>query len=253
MRSVITCTLLLAITFTGCNEPVDQKSKTFFVVQEWSGPTPWTDTPFLNDPEEFQFAVISDIQGGNRPGIFEQAVEKINLIHPEFVVSVGDLIDGYTDDEDIVDKEWKTFEKQMAPLGMRFFFVPGNHDLSNDMMTTEWEERFGRSYYYFVYRNVLFLCLNSEDPSSHNISSAQIEYMAKALKDHKDVRWTMVFMHQPMWLSENTGWKQIEAMLATASPYGAGRTSSLLCQVRTQWSKLHQACNDRWRQRSDRL
>ena len=72
------------------------------------------------------------------------------------------------------------FKKQLAPLGMRFFFVPGNHDLSNDMMTTEWEKRFGCSYYYFVYRNVLFLCLNTEDPSSHNISSAQVEYMAKA-------------------------------------------------------------------------
>ena len=76
MRSVITCTLLLAITFTGCNKPVDQKSKAFFVAQEWSGPTPWTDTPLLNDPEEFEFAVISDIQGGNRRAFLNRPSEK---------------------------------------------------------------------------------------------------------------------------------------------------------------------------------
>jgi hypothetical protein len=213
MRYLLTCTILLVITFAGCNEVIEPKGEAFFVFQEQNGPNPWTDRPFLNDPEDFQFAVISDIQGGNRPGIFEKAVEKINLMNPEFVLSIGDLIDGYTDDEHVVDKQWKTFEKQIAPLGMRFFFVPGNHDLSNNMMTKKWEDRFGRSYYHFVYRNVLFLCLNSEDPLPNNISSAQIEYMAKALNDHKDVRWTMVFMHQPMWLSENAGWKQVEAML----------------------------------------
>ena len=184
MRYLTTFTILVAtISLAGCNGPIKQENRISFVVQEWDGAKPWTGKPIVNDPDEFQFVVISDLHGDNRPGIFEKAVEKINLMNPEFVLSVGDLIDGYTNDEYVVDKQWEAFEKLIGPLGMRFFFVPGNHDVSNDMMTEKWEERFGRSYYHFVYRNVLFLCLNSEDPPSHRMSDAQVEYVAKALHD----------------------------------------------------------------------
>ncbi|HEC43261.1 MAG TPA: hypothetical protein ENI20_10570 [Bacteroides sp.] len=214
LRILRAFTILFAMfTIAGCSGPIKKESKTSFVVQEWDGPKPWTGKPIVNDPDDFQFVIIADLHGGNRPGIFEKAVEKINLMNPEFVLSVGDLIDGYTEDEYLVDKQWDAFEEQIAPLGMRFFFVPGNHDLSNDMMTEKWEERFGRSYYHFVYRNVLFLCLNSEDPPSHQMSDAQVEYVAKALDENRNARWTMVFMHKPLWLSENTGWEKIEAML----------------------------------------
>ncbi len=214
MRYLTTFTICVAmITLAGCGELVEQESKSDFVVQEWDGPKPWTGKPILNDPDDFQFAIIADIHGGNRPGIFEKAVKKINLMNPEFVLSVGDLINGYTKDESLVDKQWNAFENQIAPLGMRFFFVPGNHDLSNNMMIEKWEDRFGRSYYHFVYRNVLFLCLNSEDTLPHHISNAQVEYVAKALAENKDVRWTMVFMHKPFWLVKKIGWEKIEAML----------------------------------------
>jgi predicted phosphodiesterase len=214
MRYLTTLTILVtAITLAGCNGLNKQESRTSFVVQEWTGPKPWTSKPIVNDPDDFQFVVISDLHGDNRPGVFEKAVEKINLMNPEFVLSVGDLIAGYTNDEDVIDEQWEAFEKQIAPLGMRFFFVPGNHDLSNDMMTEKWEDRFGRSYYHFVYRDVLFLCLNSEDPPSHRMSDAQVEFVAKALDENRNVRWTMVFMHKPLWLSEGTGWEKIEAML----------------------------------------
>jgi predicted phosphodiesterase len=200
------------INLAGCIGLIEQESKNSFVVKEWDGPRPWTGKPIVNDPDNFQFVIISDLHGGNRPGIFEKAVEKINLMNPEFVLCVGDLIKGSTDDY-VVDKQWKVFEKLITPLGMRFFFVPGNHDISNNMMTEKWEDRFGRSYYHFVYRNVLFLCLNSEDPPSHRMSNTQVEYVAKALDENRDARWTMVFMHKPMWVSENTGWEKIEAML----------------------------------------
>ena len=54
---------------------------------------PWTHLRLNNDPGDFQFVVISDRTGGHRPRIFSQAVEQINLLQPEFVLSVGDLID----------------------------------------------------------------------------------------------------------------------------------------------------------------
>ena len=57
---------------------------------------PRTDKPFLDTPDSFQFGVVSDRTGGHRPGVFDQAMDKINLLQPEFVMCVGDLIEGYS-------------------------------------------------------------------------------------------------------------------------------------------------------------
>src|SRR5262249_20182937 len=71
--------------------------------------TPWTNLRLNNDPSEFKFLVVSDRTGGHRAGVFSQAVEQINLLQPEFVVSVGDLIEGYTKDADKLTEQWKEF------------------------------------------------------------------------------------------------------------------------------------------------
>ena len=60
---------------------------------------PWTSLKPNSDPEQFQFAVVSDRTGGHRAKIFSRAVHQINLLQPEFVMSVGDLIEGYTKEE----------------------------------------------------------------------------------------------------------------------------------------------------------
>src|SRR5215467_13160288 len=61
---------------------------------------PWTNLRLNNDPDDFQFAIVSDRTGGHRARVFSQAVEQLNLLQPEFVLSVGDLIVGYTDKAD---------------------------------------------------------------------------------------------------------------------------------------------------------
>src|SRR4051812_33675583 len=52
---------------------------------------PWTNLKINNDPEQFQFVVVTDRTGGHRDKIFSRAVHQINLLQPEFVMSVGDL------------------------------------------------------------------------------------------------------------------------------------------------------------------
>jgi hypothetical protein len=50
--------------------------------------------------------VVSDRAGGVRPGVFEEAARKINLLQPEFVMSVGDLIMGNTTNRAQFAAEW---------------------------------------------------------------------------------------------------------------------------------------------------
>ena len=140
---------------------------------------PWTHLDFYNDPKNFKFAIVSDRNGGMRPGIFPDAVRKLNLILPEFVMSVGDFISGNTADRATLEKEWAEFDAELKPLKVPFFFVPGNHDINNDVMRDVWNERSGVPYYSFVYKNVLFLALDSTGEKGDIVPAAQVESMKK--------------------------------------------------------------------------
>ena len=127
---------------------------------------PYTHLNFKNDPNDFQFAMITDNAGGARPGVFAKAVEMVNLLQPEFVVHAGDLIEGYSDDEVQIKAWWQEVDEDLEPLEMPFFFLPGNHDHYSEASIKAWKERFGdeRVFYHFVYKDVLFLMVNTEDP-----------------------------------------------------------------------------------------
>ena len=125
---------------------------------------PRTDRPFHNDPNNFQFVIVGDRTGGRRPGVFKHAMEQVNWLQPEFVLSVGDLIEGYSDDENQLEREWDEVDAMIDTLQMPFFYTVGNHDIGNEVMRDVWHERYGPDYYHFRYRDVLFVSLNTEDP-----------------------------------------------------------------------------------------
>lgn len=187
-----------------------------------TGPKPWSDQPVLDDPDRFQIAIMTDRTGGHRPGVWMKAVESVNLLRPDFVVSVGDLIEGYTEDEERIQDEWKEFLGFIDKMEMKFFFVAGNHDLSNPVMHKIWRERFGPKWYSFDYKNVHFICLCSEDPN-FRISDEQLKWLETDLAESADARWTLVFVHKPLWfiserylsfgMKDTTNWKPVEKML----------------------------------------
>ncbi|HUR54530.1 MAG TPA: metallophosphoesterase [Gemmataceae bacterium] len=182
------------------------------------GKNPWTHLKLNTDPHQFQFAVVSDRTGGHREKVFSRAVQQINLLQPNFVMSVGDLIEGYSLKEDVIKNEWDEFDSFTRKFEMPFFYTPGNHDLTNKTMTKSWEERYGRKYYHFVYKNTLFLSLCSENPPDMGtIDAPQIEYVKKTLEENKGVRWTFVFLHKPIWTARDlvkNGWGEVEKALA---------------------------------------
>ena len=187
--------------------------------------TPWTSLAVDDSNDDFDFVVVTDRTGGHRPGVFESAMPKVNLLKPAFVMSVGDLIEGYSEDRAVLDREWQEFEGFIDQLEMPFFYLPGNHDLSNETMAHVWRERFGASYYHFLYKDVLFLALNSElfgmvskpDKSlpGPDLQADQMAYVERVLADHPNVRWTLVFVHQPLWDARKVhpDWTRTEELL----------------------------------------
>jgi hypothetical protein len=199
----------------------------------WSGPravkpsfdfkrdrrNPVTHLDFNNDPADFQFAIVSDRTGGHRARVFSRAVEQLNLLQPEFVVCVGDLIEGYSEDKSRLAREWREFQGYVSRLQMPFFYVPGNHDMANKVQQQLWKDKFGRSYYEFLYRDVLFVVLDSEalpEADHGRLSDEQLVWLKKVLADSKGVRWTLVFLHKPMWAAPKVhpSWRETEKLLA---------------------------------------
>lgn len=128
-----------------------------------TAPAPWTKAP-ANDPQALRFAVIGDRTGLARPGVFEQAIKQVDLMQPEFLINVGDLIEGYTGDAAELAREWGEMETAIGKLRAPFIYVAGNHDLGNEMMLSAWKAKRGEPYYQFTYKDVLFLVLDTEDP-----------------------------------------------------------------------------------------
>ncbi|RIV70762.1 metallophosphoesterase family protein [Flagellimonas aequoris] len=217
------------------------------------GPKPWTSEVFEPTEDDFTFAIISDLNGGEREGVYATAVQQLNQLDPTFVLSVGDLIDGGTEVDSILTKEWDSFDERTAKLNMPFFHLGGNHDLTNPKMREFWENRFGPRYYHFVYDDVLFLMMDSEDyeekrmmeiyearakalkiiageiegkyeeseyysmpeRSIGGMSSAQLGYFTEVLKKYPNVKWTFVLMHKPLWMREDEkGLGPLEDVLA---------------------------------------
>jgi len=166
---------------------------------------PWTHLNFYNDPDNFQFVIVTDRNGSNRPGIFEDAAEKINILYPEFVLSVGDLINGYTKDTARIRYEWDEVNDIIDDLKMPFFYLPGNHDITNRIMAKEWEKRYGRRYYYFIYKNTLFIILDSNDDDDYSLTREQTDYVLETIRENPDVRWTFLLMHHPVWTYNTNG------------------------------------------------
>jgi hypothetical protein len=187
---------------------------------------PWTHLRINDAPDGFHFAVVSDRTGGHRANVFSRAVKQVNLLQPAFVMSVGDLIEGYTANPDAMGKQWDEFDKFTRRLEMPFFYVPGNHDLSNKAMGDYWAGRYGPAQYHFVYKDVLFLAINTEDPPGTTaVGAAQRDAIKAALAANPGVRWTFVFMHKPIWTAADltaNGWKAVEDLFA-------GRKYTVFC------------------------
>ena len=143
----------------GCARPPGHTSDTHLPAD-----VPRTDRPLRSDSDAFRFVVLADRTGGARRGVFDRAVDQVRRLRPDFVLSVGDLIEGYTDDRAKLAAEWEEIDSMVDRFEVPFFYTVGNHDLSNPTMREVWRERYGREYWAFVHRGVLFLSLSTEDP-----------------------------------------------------------------------------------------
>ncbi|HPU85238.1 MAG TPA: metallophosphoesterase [Candidatus Latescibacteria bacterium] len=172
-----------------------------------------------SNPDKFTFAILGDRTGSDRQSwhIFDRSVEEINLSRPDFVIMVGDMIDGHDYPEEVA-AQWEEFQSHVDRLEAPFMFLPGNHDVGTPAGAEYWKKNLGRRYTVFLHRRTLFLLLNTEEiqgEPGNRFGHEQVEFALRALDQHADVRHTFVFMHQPAWAlpSFAVEWERIEKAL----------------------------------------
>jgi hypothetical protein len=196
------------------SEPAEMPDGALMHEREWSG-----------GADKFTFAILGDKTGGgydNWP-IFDRSVEEINRLRPDFVIMVGDHVQGFTAHRGQLLEEWVEFREHAGVLDVPLLSVPGNHDYAFDEGERWWNEEKGRPYYDFRYNGVHFVMLNTDQEWENRQSGepeklfgdVQTQWVTETLAAATDARHTFVFMHKPAWTENHNPaeWAPIEDAL----------------------------------------
>ncbi len=160
----------------------------------------WSQSPVSVPSRPIHFVVIGDRTGGHQPGIYEQIVGEIGRLKPDFAVTVGDQIEGYTDDTVQLAKQWAEYFAIIKPLPMPVFLTPGNHDITSDAALPVFRAVVGEPYRSFDRDGMHFIILdNSRWESSAELPKEEIDWLARDLALHADAPEKFVFFHKPFW------------------------------------------------------
>ena len=105
--------------------------------------------------------------------MLEQAVVDTNLLDPDLVMTVGDLIQGYNDTPEWL-QQMSEYKDIMNRLKMKWFPVAGNHDVywrgvgkaPEGQHESNYEKHFGPLWYTFQHKNAGFVVLYSDEGDS---------------------------------------------------------------------------------------
>lgn len=196
------------------------------------------DLPLPGEEEAFFFVVFGDRTGGPAEGVsvLADAVRDTNLLEPDLVMTVGDLVEGYNQSGEWMEQT-REFRKIMDHLLCPWFPVAGNHDIywrgegrPPGEHEAEYEMHFGPLWYAFTHKNCMFIALYSDEgnpetgeknfnrPECQVMSEAQFSWLKETLERGRGMDHVFLFLHHPRWLGGNYGddWEKVHRELVAA-------------------------------------
>ena len=159
----------------------------------------------IGNADTFNFAILGDTHTHWTPEPDQPAqvtldiIDEINVLRPDFVLSMGDLIRGYTTDEERLHVEHKGAKRLFGKLAMPFLPVLGNHDVREEISDRIWREYWGARWYSFDFNDCHFVMLDSETGKDwESIVDEQLEWLKKDLSANSGKR-IFVGLHRPYW------------------------------------------------------
>jgi len=194
--------------------------------------------PLPSEQDAFFFVVYGDRTGGpaNGVGVLADAVRDTNLLEPDMVMTVGDLIQGYNRTPEWME-QMREFKSIMNELLCPWFPVAGNHDVywrgagkPEGEHEQNFEMNFGPLWYAFTHKNCGFVALytdegnpatgekNFSSPAANVMSPAQLGWLKETLDAYKDLEHVFIFLHHPRWIGGGYGdtWEPVHRLLVEA-------------------------------------
>lgn len=155
---------------------------------------------------DFHFAILGDRTGDAQQGVYEQVWREVDAEHPDFVINVGDTIQGGNDAT--AASEWRALRPLWDRRRYPVYFTPGNHDIWSPASRAVYEKQTGNlakggaAFYSFDYQNAHFIVLdNSRAPElSFELPSDQEQFLERDLERSRDRNPKFIFFHKPLWL-----------------------------------------------------
>ena len=172
-----------------------------------------------SESDSFEFAFLTDIHikpEMNAPKGFQMAIDKVNELQPDFVLTGGDLVyDAMRGNYDKCEPLFKLYGEMAKGFQMPVHNCLGNHDLFGiyeespetedhpDYKYGMWERHFGKSYYSFDHKGWHFITLNSLDVTPDKkyariFNDEQLQWLEKDLQYVEKSTPIVVTTHIPM-------------------------------------------------------
>jgi 3',5'-cyclic AMP phosphodiesterase CpdA len=146
---------------------------------------------------DFRFSILGDRTGDAEPQVYESVWRDVSALHPDFVINVGDTIQGGNDAT--AESEWRALRPLWDRSKLPQFFTPGNHDIWSDISRRIYEKETGHpAFYGFNYQDAHFTVLDNSQ--TENLSSQQMEFLERDLQQNKARDPKFVLFHKPFWL-----------------------------------------------------
>lgn len=186
-RSILLLFVFLLTALSGISQEKNPSTPFFFIQ--------------VTDP---QFGFFESNKGFSKETeLYEKAVSGINLLHPDFVVITGDLVNNKDDKSQI--EEFKRITSKISP-SIPVWYSPGNHDIGQSPEQQDIDNfisRYGHDRFSFSHKNCLFIGLNSCLIKSNIqiMEQLQFEWLNRELSKGGAMNNIIVFSHYPLFIN----------------------------------------------------